>query len=145
MVFKNATHTHPCFRIACEGMGTTLLNKVDALYSYHEEENGNMHSVVFLGITTNLLMVVACFTTLAWIRSKSNNDNESSSDIHHAPIQIQPTADAKAQCSSSSRSIPPIFASRDLDTQNMLLASANVNIFFNCQTSSCQKEPLLLV
>jgi hypothetical protein len=101
--------------------------------SDHDEA---LRSAVLFGVAVNIIMLAACFTTLAWLRPFSSGCRSglSKHSIPEAAAEIK-LEQSKASTCSSVKPAHPIFVSKDLDMQNMLLASANINLFFHSKGS----------
>ena len=107
--------------------------------------HGNQHSISFVvmfGLVANIVLVLACYTTLSWIRK--NSPRTSNQNV----IQKLPPSPPAAAPAILPASAPAIFASKDIDTQNMLLSSANVHFFFQNHDASSRannRQELILL
>lgn len=75
---------------------------------------------------------------MMWIRNKSHVKRKLSSASSCPHVVVQ-QAEAGKKDATAVQVMPAILVSRDVDTQNMLLSSANVSLFFQ-QKSPCQME-----
>lgn len=106
--------------------------------------------VVLFGIVVNVIMMISCYSTLTWVRAHHQHKMQgcmasSSScalDDEEANVAGCTAKTTSKQPPMDSRFInPAIFASRDIDTQNMLLASASVNLFFKASSLHAEHKP----
>jgi|688.fasta_scaffold800621_1 hypothetical protein len=79
-----------------------------------------MHSILWVGFLSNLLVASACLLVLLHLRKMRRRGKK----IAGAVIR-------EAAATTTTVHVPEIVLCRDLDTQNMILASANVNLFFS--------------
>ncbi len=91
-----------------------------------DHDASTVEEVVAFGLLANVIVIMACFLTLEWVRTSS-----SKRDALSKRLQTPASTSIIHERRERESTYPAIFASKDLDTQNMLLSSANVNLFFH--------------
>jgi hypothetical protein len=85
------------------------------------------NAVIWAGTFLNVFVASACLLCLLYFRSMRRRRLRTCKVQGSKDLQ-QPHS---ITVSSSRGHMPEIIVSKDLDTQNMILASANVNLFFH--------------
>ena len=149
-VFKNGC-VCPALTILLDVAWVLMSSLLPRILPLHDEDEVyHMHWVVVFGLTVNITMILACFMALAWLKkgplSRQRNQHHCSTnklvqEAENISLAQKPQPTMEVPMTQNSKPaaatgvIQPIYASKDLDTQNMLLASANLSLFFQGSSS----------